>query len=144
MGECALAKESLQVEHHKNLPLLLKLAPDLSGSEIDDALDVLVAKGMDGVIATNTTTVREGLRSKFSGEGGGLSGAPLRARSLEVVSHIYKITSGKLPIIGVGGIMSADDAKAMLDVGASLVQVFTGLIYRGPGLVKQTLIELSA
>lgn len=144
LGECALAKESLQVEHHKNLPLLLKLAPDLSGSEIDDALDVLVAKGMDGVIATNTTTVREGLRSKFSGEGGGLSGAPLRARSLEVVSHIYKITSGKLPIIGVGGIMSADDAKAMLDVGASLVQVFTGLIYRGPGLVKQTLIELSA
>jgi dihydroorotate dehydrogenase len=80
----------------------------------------------------------------LSGEGGGLSGAPLRARSLEVVSHIYKITSGKLPIIGVGGIMSADDAKAMLDVGASLVQVFTGLIYRGPGLVKQTLIELSA
>jgi dihydroorotate dehydrogenase len=143
LRECALERETIQSNRGIVLPLLVKLAPDLSTGEIEDAVDVLLDQGFDGVIATNTTTAREGLRSKSAEEQGGLSGAPLHARSLEVVSHIHKITSGALPIIGVGGIMSGDDAKRMLDAGASLVQLFTGLVYRGPGLVKQVLRALS-
>jgi dihydroorotate dehydrogenase len=144
LAECALEREALQGEQGKRVPVLVKLAPDLSLGEIDDAVDVLLTQGIDGVIATNTTTAREELKSKFAQEIGGLSGAPLRRRSLEVVSHIHKVTSGKLPIIGVGGIFGADHAKEMLDSGASLVQIYTGLVYRGPGLVRGMLRELSS
>lgn len=144
LAECALEREALQAEQGKRVPVLVKLAPDLSLGEIDDAVDVLLTQGIDGVIATNTTTAREELKSKFAQEIGGLSGAPLRRRSLEVVSHIHKVTSGKLPIIGVGGIFGADHAKEMLDSGASLVQIYTGLVYRGPGLVRGMLRELSS
>jgi dihydroorotate dehydrogenase len=121
---------------------LVKLAPDLSPDEIDDAIDVVLSHGIDGVIATNTTISREGTHSAAMQEQGGLSGAPLRARSVEVVSHIHTITSGSLPIIGVGGIMNGDGAKKMLDAGASLIQVYTGLVYAGPGLVKRILRAL--
>jgi dihydroorotate dehydrogenase len=118
-------------------PLLVKLAPDLSDEELDDALDVIQSTGMDGVIATNTTLDRAGLRSPRAAETGGLSGAPLRACSTEMIRQIHQRTQGKLPIIGVGGIASPADAQEKLEAGAVLVQVYTGLIYAGPGLVKE-------
>ena len=133
-----MAKRNFQ----KPLPLLVKLAPNLSSEELDDALQAILDYGMDGVIATNTTLQREGLRSPHSKETGGLSGAPLFERSLEVVQQIYQRTQGRLPIIGVGGILNAVRARQMLDAGATLVQVYTGLIYQGPGLVRQILTGL--
>jgi dihydroorotate dehydrogenase len=117
-------------------PILVKLAPDLTDEELDDALAAITRTGMDGVIATNTTLRRDGLRSPRAGETGGLSGAPLTAPSTEIIQKIHWRTRGKLPIVGVGGIMTPEDAKAKLDAGATLVQVYTGLIYAGPGLVK--------
>ena len=128
-----------QKQWEKPVPLLVKLAPDLSAEELDDALEAIVRSGMDGVIATNTTLERPGLRSSHRTEAGGLSGAPLRARSEEVLRHIVQCLDGRLPIVSVGGIMTPEDAKRRLDMGATLVQVYTGLIYRGPGLVKEIL-----
>ena len=124
-------------------PILVKLAPDLTETELDDALAAIMDAGMDGVIATNTTISREGLRSPLGAESGGLSGYPLTSRSREMVNLIYRKTSGNLPIVGVGGIMNPDDAKAMLEAGATLIQIYTGLIYAGPGLVKQIVQSLS-
>jgi dihydroorotate dehydrogenase len=126
----------------KKLPLLVKLAPDLSASELDDAIDVILHTHMDGVIATNTTLAREGLRSNHKHESGGLSGSPLRVQSEAVLHQIVKRIDTKIPIVSVGGIMSPDDAKRRLDYGATLVQVYTGLIYRGPGLVKEIMRAL--
>ena len=134
-----------KIERHRlrrNIPLLVKLAPDLTDQELDDALDAILRTRMDGVIATNTTIRRNGLRSPHTRETGGLSGAPLTSYSTETVTKIHLRTGGKLPIIGVGGIMSPADARAMLDAGATLVQVYTGLIYTGPGLVKRILADL--
>ncbi|NUM44327.1 MAG: quinone-dependent dihydroorotate dehydrogenase [Anaerolineales bacterium] len=121
---------------HSAPPILVKLAPDLTDDELDDALAAITRTGMDGVIATNTTLRRENLRSPRAGETGGLSGAPLTALSTDIIRKIHTRTEGRLPIIGAGGIISPDDAKAKLDAGAVLVQVYTGLIYAGPGLVK--------
>ena len=108
-------------------PLLVKIAPDLTDNAIADLLDVCTEHGVDGLIATNTTAVT-------TPEQGGLSGRPLAARALEVVTFVAKHT--ELPVIGVGGIHSVDDARRMLDAGASLIQIYTGLIYRGPGLIR--------
>ena len=121
----------------KRLPLLVKLAPDLTESELDDAIGVILDSGMDGVIATNTTLARDGLRSRHQGEPGGLSGSPLRVRSEAVLNRVVKLVNGRVSIISAGGIMSPDDAKKRLAMGASLVQVYTGLIYRGPNLVRK-------
>lgn len=121
----------------KKVPLLVKLAPDLAADELDEALEVILRTGMDGVIATNTTLRREGLRSKQQEETGGLSGEPLRARSEAVLRSVVKKVEGRLPVVSVGGIMSPEDARRRLDLGAALVQVYTGLVYAGPGLVKQ-------
>ncbi|MFZ5879330.1 MAG: quinone-dependent dihydroorotate dehydrogenase [Chloroflexota bacterium] len=126
----------------KKVPLLVKLAPDLAAGELDDALDVILRTHMDGVIATNTTLAREGLRSNQKGESGGLSGAPLRVRSEDFLHQVVKRVDGQLPVVSVGGIMSPEDAKRRLDMGAALVQVYTGLIYRGPGLVKEIVRSL--
>ena len=97
---------------------------------------------MDGIIVTNTTLAREGLRSSLKGESGGLSGDPLRARSEAVLHQTVKRVNGAVPIVSVGGIMNPDDAKRRLDMGAALIQIYTGLIYRGPGLVKEILKSL--
>jgi dihydroorotate dehydrogenase len=118
-------------------PVLVKIAPDLSDGELDDAIGVILDKGMDGVIATNTTLARGGLVSKHQGESGGLSGSPLRVRSEAVLSRVVKLVNGRVPVVSAGGIMNPEDAKKRLALGASLVQVYTGLIYRGPGLVKE-------
>lgn len=140
----SLFKESLSQNLNlaRHVPLLVKLAPDLTDDELDDALDVMIANGADGVIATNTSVSREGLCSPKAQETGGLSGKPLYNRSLAMVWTIYQRTSGKLPIIGVGGIDSPESAKKMLDAGASLVQLYTGLVYQGPGLVKMIVSNL--
>ncbi len=117
-------------------PVLLKSAPDLSLAEVDDVRAAISNQGLSGVIATNTTVGREGLRSVARAETGGLSGAPLRAHATETIRHIYQQTGGALPIIGVGGVDSAAAALEKICAGASLVQVYTGLVYNGPGLVR--------
>lgn len=127
----------------RRVPMLVKLAPDLTEAELDDALEVILRTGMDGVIATNTTLAREGLRSRYQGETGGLSGEPLKGRSGAVLTSIVKRVEGRIPVVSVGGIMSPEDAKRRLDMGAALVQVYTGLIYEGPGLVKNSLIAIT-
>ncbi len=131
--------EEKQLE--KRIPLLVKLAPDLSDAELDDAVAVILSTHMDGIIATNTTLARDGLTSSHRDETGGLSGSPLRVRSEAVLSHLVKQVDGKIPIVSVGGIMNPDDAKRRLDLGAALIQVYTGLVYQGPGLVKKILVE---
>ncbi|MFH1500089.1 MAG: quinone-dependent dihydroorotate dehydrogenase [Verrucomicrobiota bacterium] len=112
-------------------PLLLKIAPDLSWRQIDEVLETILGLGLDGVIATNTTLARPGSFASVD-QAGGLSGAPVRHRSTQIISYITKTTAGKLPVIGVGGITDAASAGEKLDAGASLVQVYTGMIYRGP------------
>lgn len=118
-------------------PILVKIAPDLSDEELDDAIGVILDKNMDGVIATNTTLAREGLRSRHQGESGGLSGSPLAVKSEAVLRRVVKLVNGRVPVVSAGGIMSPEDAKTRLALGASLVQVYTGLIYRGPNLVRE-------
>ncbi|MEZ5008438.1 MAG: quinone-dependent dihydroorotate dehydrogenase [Chitinophagales bacterium] len=122
-------------------PILLKIAPDLTEGQLDDIIGIVQSIGIDGIVATNTTISREGLttsKEKVEAIGnGGLSGKPVRARSTEVIQYITKNTGGKLPIIAVGGIFTAKDAQEKLDAGASLVQVYSGFIYEGPGMVKK-------
>jgi dihydroorotate dehydrogenase len=119
------------------VPLLVKIAPDLSESEIDDALSAISSAGLDGIIATNTTIGRDGIPDRYRDLKGGLSGTPLRDRSTAVIRYIAQRTQGHLPIVGVGGIASAQDAIEKLEAGATLLQIYTGLIYAGPNLVKQ-------
>jgi dihydroorotate dehydrogenase len=128
-----------QVPGSVKLPILVKISPDLTNEELDDAIGVIFDKNMDGIIATNTTLAREGLRSKNQSESGGLSGSPLRVRCETVLQQIVKRVNGNIPIISVGGIMHPDDAKRRLEMGATLIQLYTGLIYQGPGLVKRIL-----
>lgn len=125
-------------------PILVKVSPDLTWQALDDVLEVAERWGIDGVIATNTTLRRDGLVSPLKNEIGGLSGAPLRQRSAEVIAYIYRRLP-HLPIIGVGGIFTARDAWEKIRAGASLVQVFTGMIYEGPFIAKDInmgLVEL--
>jgi dihydroorotate dehydrogenase len=122
---------------HVTRPVLVKLAPDLNDEELDDALGAILDNRMDGVIATNTTLGRDGLQSKHQSETGGLSGRPLTVWSEAVLAQVLKRLDGRLPVVSVGGIMSPEDAKRRLDMGAALVQVYTGLIYAGPGLVQK-------
>lgn len=120
-------------------PLLVKLAPDLTAQQLDQALEVIIDNGIDGVIATNTTLSRPELISGQASETGGLSGAPLATLARKTIGYIYTHTHGKLPIIAAGGILNRYDAEAAINAGASLLQVFTGLIYRGPSLVREIL-----
>lgn len=136
------AQRRLEETHlEKRLPLLVKLAPDLSDSALDDAVDVILDTHMDGIIITNTTLGREGLRSEHRGETGGLSGSPLRLRSEAVLSQVVKHVSGRVPVVSVGGIMNPQDAIRRRELGATLIQLYTGLIYQGPGLVKKIVVE---
>ena len=121
-------------------PLLVKVAPDLTDTALAEVLEVCDAHRVSGIIATNTTLSREGLAAPdvpMGTETGGLSGRPLTARSCEVVRFVHAHAEGKLPIIGVGGILSGADARRMLDAGASLVQVYTGFALKGPGLIRE-------
>ena len=136
LSALARRRSEWQAGSGRGIPILVKLAPDLEDAELDDALAALMNHGMDGVIAANTTLSREGVRSLQAGESGGLSGEPLRQRSTRMVKEIFQRTQGRLPIIGVGGISCAAHAREKLEAGATLVQVYTGLVYGGPGLVK--------
>ncbi|MGB4498135.1 MAG: quinone-dependent dihydroorotate dehydrogenase [Methylococcaceae bacterium] len=128
----------LQLEHGRYVPLVLKIAPDLTPDEVRNIADLLMAFSIDGVIATNTTISRDKISGHpLANETGGLSGAPVKEMATEVVRLLAAELNGKLPIIATGGIMSAVDAQEKLDAGASLVQVYTGLIYRGATLVSE-------
>lgn len=126
-------------QHGRYVPLALKIAPDLDGSQLEAIAEVLVRTRTDAVIATNTTLARTGVESLPHGEeAGGLSGAPVRSKSTVVVRELARLLHNELPIIGVGGIMCGDDALEKVRAGASLVQLYTGLIYRGMGLVGES------
>lgn len=132
---------ALKVENTKiptPRPILLKIAPDLTDSQLDDIVDIVAESKIDGIIATNTTISREGLHSSMEllAEVGGLSGRPVRGRSTEVIRYLHQKSKGSFPIIGVGGIHSPEDALEKLNAGASLVQLYTGFIYEGPALVS--------
>jgi dihydroorotate dehydrogenase len=126
-------------------PLVLKIAPDLTDADRQDIAAVALASGLDGLIVSNTTIARPaGLDSRFAQEAGGLSGRPLLQPATETLRDIYRRTGGKLPIIGVGGVASAEDAYAKIRAGASLVQLYTALVFEGPGLVRRIKDGLAA
>jgi dihydroorotate dehydrogenase len=143
-----LNQQKLADEHGKYTPLAVKIAPDLEPAQIDAIAALLMKHQVDGVIATNTTLSRSGIETLRHGdEVGGMSGAPLRQRGTAVIRRLHAALQGALPIIGVGGIMSAADAKEKMEAGASLIQIYSGLIYGGPALVgeiAQTLCRTEA
>lgn len=133
-------KRSLRELTGKNTPIAVKIAPDLDETQLDSIAAALLDVKMDAVIATNTTLDRTAVQTHpRAAETGGLSGVPVRARSTEIIRGLSRRLEGKLPIIGVGGIFTADDAREKLDAGASLVQLYTGLIYKGPRIVREIL-----
>jgi dihydroorotate dehydrogenase len=133
--------KDLALKKSKPKPVLLKIAPDLTPGQLDDIVEILRNTGIDGIIATNTTISREGLKTLSTDVeqigNGGLSGKPLSEKSTEVIRYLREKLGSKYPIIGVGGIMSAEDALDKLKAGADLVQVYTGFIYEGPGFVRE-------
>ncbi len=133
--------QQLNTKHLKPKPILLKIAPDLILEQIDDVIDLALEIKLDGLVAANTTISRDQLKTKNSKlktiDAGGLSGLPLKQRSTEIVKYIHQKTNGKIPVIASGGIFTGADAKEKIDAGASLIQVWTGFIYEGPGIVKQ-------
>lgn len=134
----------LQVEHAKRTPLFLKIAPDVSEEELRDICTLSLAHGLDGLIVTNTTLSRPAsLKSRYKHEAGGLSGRPLFALSTETLRKAYRFTEGKIPLIGVGGVASADDAWEKIRAGASLVQIYSALIYQGLEMIPRVVRELS-
>jgi dihydroorotate dehydrogenase len=138
-------RDRLASQHGKRVPLAVKVAPDLDEAGIETIADRVSARGIDAVIATNTTVSREGVEHlPASREQGGLSGAPLKARATAVVARLRRALPASVALIGVGGIASATDAREKLDAGASLVQLYTALVYRGPGLVGEIVRGLAA
>ena len=137
----AANRERATARSGKRLPILLKIAPDLTFRQIDAVLGVIAEYGLDGIIATNTTLARPGVFASVK-ESGGLSGAPLRQRSTQIIAYIARATEGRLPIIGVGGITTTEGAGEKLDAGATLVQVYTGLVYRGPFFARALALAL--
>ena len=137
---CRSARDKLQMQP----PLLVKLAPDLTDDELREIADVLLRLKIDGIILTNTTIQRpSSLMSSNKEETGGLSGRPLQQRSTECIRNLYKWTNGRIPIIGVGGIFEGKDVHEKLRAGASLVQVYSGMVYKGPGMVSKLRHELA-
>ena len=138
MTICAVT-ENRKYTHPK--PILLKIAPDLTDGQLDDIIYIIKESGIDGVIATNTTISRDGLKtdnSKVEKIGaGGLSGKPLTKRSTEVIRYLTTKSNHAFPVIGVGGIHNVEDAHEKLNAGASLIQLYTGFIYEGPSLIKK-------
>lgn len=134
-----LHQQRLVEQEHlkKRIPILVKLSPDMSEAGLYDSLEAILNTHMDGVIVTNTTLGRDGLMSSYRGETGGLSGKPLTVKSEAVLRQTIKFVNGKIPVVSAGGVMNPEDAKRRLEMGAALVQVYTGLVYRGPGLVQE-------
>lgn len=147
LGEIVDKLLDLRMYYDTYKPILLKVSPDLSHQQLDEIIDYCLRSGIDGIVAGNTTRSREGLTSiskeKIDAIGnGGMSGAPIHKKNLELVRYVHSRSEGKLPIIGVGGIMSPEQAKAMLDAGASLVEIYSGFIYEGPSLIKNIIKHL--
>ncbi len=141
--EAVMAERRLSCGSSNPPPLLVKLAPDLSEEQLTDIAAVLLEQKVDGVILTNTTLARpEFLPKAFAAEKGGLSGAPLKDKSTETIRAMYRLTGGQLPIIGAGGICNGMDAYAKIRAGASLIQVYSGLVYEGPSLIRRINDEL--
>ncbi|HPU53219.1 MAG TPA: quinone-dependent dihydroorotate dehydrogenase [Burkholderiaceae bacterium] len=140
----ASTREHLAVEHQRRVPIALKIAPDLDETQIDTLAAALPRHGFDAVIATNTTLSREAVSGlPHADEAGGLSGAPVLAASNRVIAGLRARLPAGFPIIGVGGVMSGEDARSKIDAGATLVQLYTGLIYRGPALVRECALALA-
>lgn len=135
LTELLKALQVLNFKKPKTKPILLKIAPDLTNEQLDDIIDIVKTTKIDGVIATNTTISRDGLQSKNRSEVGGMSGKPLKSRSTEVIKYLSEKSNKAFPIIGVGGIHSAEDALEKIEAGADLVQLYTGFIYEGPKLI---------
>ena len=142
----ALKKEQLKLadKYGRHVPLAVKIAPDLSREQVDAVAAIVVEQQIEGVIATNTTIARESVAGlRYADEAGGLSGAPLRSSSTKVLRWLTDALAGAVPVIGVGGIMSGDHAREKIAAGASLVQFYTGMIYRGPDLVAECVRALA-
>jgi len=142
--------QAARLSEEKPPPLLVKLAPDIADADLPEIVRIIQAEGVDGIVVSNTTLARDGLvrdcasDRSFAAETGGLSGRPLFARSTRMLARIFRLTDGKLPLIGVGGIDSGATALAKIEAGASLLQLYTGLVFEGPkliGRIKQALIE---
>lgn len=147
LGEIVDRLLELRMYYDTYKPILLKVSPDLAHQQLDEIIDYCLRSGIDGIVAGNTTRSRDGLTSiskeKIEAIGnGGMSGAPVHKKNLELVKYIHGRSEGKLPIIGVGGIMSPEQAKAMLEAGASLVEIYSGFIFEGPALVKNIIKSL--
>jgi|SRR5688572_763968 dihydroorotate dehydrogenase len=143
LGALKSEQRQLTLRHSRHVPLAVKIAPDLDAEQLPALADALLRHHVDAVVATNTTTARDGVAgSPHAAEAGGLSGAPVTERSTRVVRELARILGGTIPVIGVGGIMSDADARAKIVAGATLVQLYTGLIYRGPALVRECISAL--
>ena len=141
LGEIVDKLLELRMYYDRYKPILLKVSPDLAHQQLDEIIDYCLRSGIDGIVAGNTTRSRDGITSlskeKIEAIGnGGMSGAPVHKKNLELVKYVHSRSEGKLPIIGVGGIMSPEQATAMLDAGDSLVEIYSGFIFEGPALVK--------
>lgn len=140
-SEVQTQESEVRGQRSERKPILVKVAPDLSFEALDEIVELALARRLAGIVATNTTITRPDANApqaqRIYAETGGLSGRPLRQRSTEVIRHLYRQTRGKLPIIGVGGIFDAADAWEKITAGASLIQIYTSLVYRGPGVVKE-------
>ncbi|MGZ5271563.1 MAG: quinone-dependent dihydroorotate dehydrogenase [Ramlibacter sp.] len=145
LGAIAQRRESLARKHGRRVPVFVKIAPDLDEAQVDVIAATLRRHGMDGVVATNTTISRDAVQGlPHAQEAGGLSGSPVLAASNRVIAQLRAALGSAFPIIGVGGILSADDALSKLGAGADVVQIYTGLIYKGPALVGQVARALKA
>jgi len=138
LGALKAEQAKLAERHGKYTPIAIKIAPDLDQAQIDEMAGLFRTHRIDGIIATNTTLSRQGVEGlPHADEAGGLSGAPVREKSTAVLAAMHRALAGEIPLIGVGGILSGEDARAKLAAGASLVQIYSGLIYRGPALVAE-------
>lgn len=143
LSQLKTAQDRLSQQHLRYVPLALKIAPDIDDNQIKNIADALIRHKIDGVIATNTTITRDAVQHlKHAQEAGGLSGAPIKDMSTYVIRQLKAELGDALPIIGVGGILSGEDAKEKIEAGASLVQILTGMIYSGPGLVRECVQSL--
>lgn len=138
LSQLKTSQTRLADQHSRYVPVVLKIAPDLDQEQISTIADALRRHRIDGVIATNTTITRDAVQGlPHAEEAGGLSGAPVLALSNKVIRSLHHALGNEIPIIGAGGILSANDAKSKMDAGACLVQLYTGLIYRGPTLISE-------
>lgn len=143
LGALVAENRGLAAADKPSPPLWVKVAPDLEPREVDEIMEALVATGVDGIIVANTTLARDGLADQVRSEAGGLSGRPLRERATELIGYIHQQMGDALPIIGVGGVGSAAEAREKLDAGAAVVQIYTSMIYGGPGLPGRILRDLA-